>query len=491
MKRLIAVCLLSLLLLGCLPTPTEEAVVNKAEGRLEAAISETTPVPAYATEEVALETSGPQLGTEPQAKPQGTLRTALGAPERCTDSVENKVYGGTLTVTIDAEVEVPDVSAVPVYSVRVKEFPPEERERIVRLLLGDGPYYEYNSELKQQRSELRTIERTKKKLDDLNNRIYGEDYDYEGHLYAVEYNLNRYLENYASLPEPGPMQPWTGSFSDVKTAVSDADNRYLAIGQAAIYFRDEDGNDAHAFGGHSPATAEEKEAAAAAEALFAEITGDTFRTVNVTPITEGGDRDVTIERFHLSPELFPIEEYEISLARAEAGIPCYRYETYHGSDTALQAAGVSQDYDEPVLPEYAEALVKDGRVVALNWYNAIEIGGTENENVALLPFDEVLDIFKKQVFRSIYLDYAENGKPESRDCMVITRICLSYMKVKKKDAPDERYLLPVWDFMGYTYNPDYPRSDADLIGTKSWFLYQSLLTVNAIDGSVIDRDAGY
>ena len=103
----------------------------------------------------------------------------------------------------------------------------------------------------------------------------------------------------------------------------------------------------------------------------------------------------------------------------------------------------------------------------------------------------MLDIFKKQVFRSIYLDYAENGKPESRDCMVITRICLSYMKVKKKDAPDERYLLPVWDFMGYTYNPDYPRSDADLIGTKSWFLYQSLLTVNAIDGSIIDRDAGY
>ena len=31
---------------------------------------------------------------------------------------------------------------------------------------------------------------------------------------------------------------------------------------------------------------------------------------------------------------------------------------------------------------------------------------------------------------------------------------------------DERYLLPVWDFMGYCYNPQYSHTEADLIGTK-------------------------
>ena len=488
MKRIISFGLLLALLLGCQPTPTEEVVLNKTEGRLESAISEATPVPAYVPQEDEVQTNVPGQGTEPA---QNTLRAALGAPEHCTDSVENKVYGGTLSVTIAAEVEVPDVSTVPVFLTRGRTFTPEERERITKLLLGDGPYYEYNIELKQKRSGKRTIEQTAKKLEDLNNRIYGEDFDYEGHRYAVEYNLNRYLENYASLPEPGPMQPWTGSFSDERVKVSDADNRYLSITDGAIYFRDEDGNDAHPLHGHKPATADEKEAAAAAEALFQQLTGDPFAAVNIMPLTDGVDRDLLLERYHLSPEQFPVEEYLVSMARAAAGIPSYRYSTYHGSDTALQAAGVSSDFDEPVLPEYAEALVRDGKVVALNWYNAIEITGTENENVALLPFDEVLDVFKKQIFRSIYLDNAENGKPESRDCMVITRICLSYMKVKKKDAPNERYLLPVWDFMGYNYNPDFPHSDADLIGRKSWFTYQSLLTINAIDGSVIDRDAGY
>ena len=53
----------------------------------------------------------------------------------------------------------------------------------------------------------------------------------------------------------------------------------------------------------------------------------------------------------------------------------------------------------------------------------------------------------------------------------------------------ERYLLPVWDFMGYDYNDEIDNSSQ--IGHKAWFSAQSLLTINAIDGSIIDRDAGY
>ena len=486
MKRIIILCLICTLLLACVPTPEEEVVLNKTEGRLEAAITETTPVPAYQTEEVALqpnrtEPEVPQ-GSDPQPteKPTGTLRSALSAPEHCTDSTEDKVFGGTLTVQIDADVEIPNVSKVPVYTTEIRTFTAEQCESITKLLLGDGPYYNYNLELGDKAHWKRVIEEQTKELDDYNNRVFGESFPYDQYREAAELNLNTYLRDYAAMPEPGPMQPWTGSFSGERTVVADAENRYLAIKTSSVYFYDEAGNAPFPLPGHTPATVDEKDAAAVAEAVMREISGDEFKAVGISTYLDGHDRESFLTEWNLSPEQFPAEEYHVSLMRSTAGILCYSYSAFHGSDTAMQAAGFSLDYDDPVIPESASVLVRDGKAVALVWYNAIRVTDTENENVVLISFDKALEIFKKQIFRSIYLDSAEKGKAETHEHITITRIVLSYMKVKKKDTPNERYLLPVWDFMGYTED-----------GSKEWFSNQSFLTINAIDGSIIDRNAGY
>ena len=479
MKRIIIVCLLCALLLACVPTPEEEVVLNKTEGRLEAAITETTPVPEYEIEQIQVQ---PSEGRDSKAtdEPRGTLRTALSAPEHCTDSAEDKVYGGILTVTVDADVEIPNVSAVPVYTAEVRTFTAEQCKSITKLLLGDGPYYNYNRELHEKLKWKRMIEEQTKELDHYNNRVFGEDFPYDMYLESIEQNLNQYLQGYAELKEPGPMQPWTGSFSDERTVVSNEKNCYLAVKPNSVYFYDEAGSAPFRLEGHTPATADEKEAAAVAESVMREISGDEFKAVGVGTYLDGRDRESFLAEWHLSPEQFPAEEYHITLIRNTAGIPCYSYSAFHGSDTAMQAAGVSLDYDDPVIPESAAVLVRDGKAVALVWYNAIKVTGTENENVGLISFDKALEIFKKQIFRSIYLDTAEKGKAETHEHITVTRIVLSYMKVKKKDAPNERYLLPVWDFMGYTED-----------GSKEWFANQSLLTINAIDGSIIDRNAGY
>ena len=94
MKRILCLLLCLLTLIACQPTPRSDVVTNKAEGRLEALI-----------------VSAP----EASASPEETIRTRVGAPEHMTDSVSGKVYGGTMDVTIDAAVTVPDVAAVPVY----------------------------------------------------------------------------------------------------------------------------------------------------------------------------------------------------------------------------------------------------------------------------------------------------------------------------------------------------------------------------------------
>ena len=69
--------------------------------------------------------------------------------------------------------------------------------------------------------------------------------------------------------------------------------------------------------------------------------------------------------------------------------------------------------------------------------------------------------------------------------MRITEITFSYMRVRKPDQA-EYWLLPVWDFQGYD-----TRFAADRMDDYDWWDTFSLLTVNAIDGSIVDRNLGY
>ena len=62
--------------------------------------------------------------------------------------------------------------------------------------------------------------------------------------------------------------------------------------------------------------------------------------------------------------------------------------------------------------------------------------------------------------------------------LVFNNITLGMMRVAKKDSSNEYYYLPVWDFIGH-----YGESNG---GTE-----MSFLTINAIDGSLVDRGLGY
>lgn len=497
MKRIWLVLISLILLCACVPTPEHEIVFNKGDGTIEDVI-ESKPVTDYAVQSSSAGAEQPAAEPEPPTEEQPetpadeqpealaavTLADALGVPELCKDAFENKVYGGTLKVEIDADVEIPNVSKVPVYTVEVKNFTPEEREHITKLLLGDGPYFNYNRALADQIRAKHTIEEYTQEISNYDNRIYGEDFPYESYREGAEFNMNQHMKSYAELPEPDPSEPWTGSFTSERTIVSDEANRYLGIAEGNIFFYDETGSAPFPTDVRAPENTREEDAMLAAETLFSDMAGASFLASGIT-----FGEELFLKYYHLPPEKFPPKEYSVMLVRAVDGIPCYPYSAFHGSDTAKQSAGVSSDYDDPVHPEQASALVRDGKVVAFTWYNAFDVVKTENENIVLLPFERIMELFRQQIFRSIYLDPAEKGEAESVEQMVVTRICFSYMKVKKKDAPNEQYLLPVWDFMGYTYNAKEPEND--LTGTLAWFSGQSLLTISAVDGSIIDRNSGY
>lgn len=121
--------------------------------------------------------------------------------------------------------------------------------------------------------------------------------------------------------------------------------------------------------------------------------------------------------------------------------------------------------------EYAVVEVWDGIIQSASWRNASE-ATVDAENVEVLPWNEIQKIFEKQ------MDYILTPGPiyTSFTKLDIDRIELGYTKVLMQNSNGQYKLIPSWNFYG-TENS----------GSKEY----CFMTINAIDGTVIDRRLMY
>ncbi len=127
-------------------------------------------------------------------------------------------------------------------------------------------------------------------------------------------------------------------------------------------------------------------------------------------------------------------------------------------------------------------MVNDTGIVGF-YYNApIEITETVVEESQLMTFEDVKGTFEETVaiaygeYEYAYGDYVYN--------IDVTNVVLRYARISGPNDFDAGYLVPVWDFEGTIDIQD----GEDLLEDN---LSQSVLTINAIDGSVIDHTLGY
>lgn len=142
-----------------------------------------------------------------------------------------------------------------------------------------------------------------------------------------------------------------------------------------------------------------------------------------------------------------------------------------------------QPYESGPKEERLICVVDQGRIVYAELINPWTVSGAIQENVPLLSFDEILSIFGSIAPLSIQYDEGDVEKDDLTytNAWHITEIRLGYMPVLLKDGSGIWELRPVWDFFGirttpFTYD-DRPCNVA--------------LTIDAIDGLVIDRSYGY
>ncbi len=144
--------------------------------------------------------------------------------------------------------------------------------------------------------------------------------------------------------------------------------------------------------------------------------------------------------------------------------------------TKVSSSMSERSYTPPLHSEQLYVDVGADGIISLNYDHPIQIVGLLEENVTLLPFEQIWEIFGTIAPLTI-----ARYESHQNNALIIDRIELGYMCVQLRDNPLRYQLIPVWDFFG-----------ARTIGKDRYKEHNDAqVTINAIDGTIIDRNLGY
>ena len=176
---------------------------------------------------------------------------------------------------------------------------------------------------------------------------------------------------------------------------------------------------------------------------------------------------------------------------------CYTFyftPVYYGISTTYEdTQGAYNDYSKGWSYENLIVCVDDSGVIYIKLIEPSSEVKKIQEGAELIEFDKIMDIFRQQII----IQGSWNDVVEVKSCkLFIDEITLGYMKIAVPDNPDDFILTPVWDFFGYQeaeYDEDTYTGlildENNRYRTRDF--RHSYLTINAIDGSIIDRSLGY
>lgn len=127
--------------------------------------------------------------------------------------------------------------------------------------------------------------------------------------------------------------------------------------------------------------------------------------------------------------------------------------------------------------ECIEFRINDQGIVGFDYISPLEITEKVVDNVYMKSFDSIMKTFQNMV---VLKNADDSGA--IKKYIKVDKIILGYAKISEKNSFTEGMLVPVWDFKG---NISINMDNADKNARNE------ILTLNAIDGSVIDRRQGY
>ncbi len=498
MKRIFAILLSLLFFAACVPTPEEEYVTHKdAEEMLGKA-----------------ETDG---------APDMPIREQYGIPETVRD--EAVFSDGAFTVRIDANVEVPDTNAIPILRVERDLLDQETITAIFRKLTAGRTLYrgEDSSMTKTQIAESITemeemLENPS--LDDSTRAFYEEQIaamkaqfpnapdsgdemvPSDGTMYSYPCQISPDSPTFLRFGlrlqtnDELPQQTFYVNITDPDNP-NTTENGKDAVKSMNLYFMD-DRNRARGSDGQTRVVIQEPNDPVELEA-YTEIT-----YLPAQAIEDAKQYFKEIGRPEIVPDSIALC-FDGTKTAYGYRITCLR--SIDGIGVASLGGGYTTGTDqiERYAPEWSyeeiELCIDEKGIYGFTWSNPIRVTETLLEATKLQPFERIPEAFVNQMWTEnaawIVSDLATTSGDENGFCTTgldfeVTRITLSLQRVMEPNRFDSGMLVPVWNFWGVRHKTETHKTTGEQRTVdRDTRLRQPFLSINAIDGSVIDPWKGY
>ena len=531
MKRLLSiVCLLAVLsLCACQPTPEKELIVKKDSDLMleKAQRTETTP------------DSGTDLtddGTIPATSSNAAtgLRAEYDIPETYQFNATGRK--GILEINVDADIFVPEADRLAIYRVEAADHTQEQVDALWVELIGDTEMWEMLSAydgykqtkemLEARILHLKQLLIDPVKLDGYEMLTVAEAKEEIKKLeaqYAEAPEKNEEKRSYgelATLPLTAPgytteaFGEYTGFFAYERTDKdtswqwwSNTNGKYLHVtnrtnlestfsvfNENGTGFALEPAANAHfSFVDFSITFPGQEE-----ENLFLPVRQNTIlddkllAQVGLSPqeaidqaqnLLDRANCGMTVSLAYLNKDG---NNYHLYCERILNGVPVVAFENY-------TASHVEDDSDSPAYwggyagswtYEALDIVINKNGIETFSWIAPLEIVETVNNDAKLLPFSEVAEIFEKMMMVK-YEPVEENfenshyytGVNPDTFSFTIERVTLSLQRIAEKNSIQYGLLVPVWNFY--------------ITGGTNVPIGNSCMSINAIDGSIIDIAKGY
>ena len=178
------------------------------------------------------------------------------------------------------------------------------------------------------------------------------------------------------------------------------------------------------------------------------------------------------------------QAYVFRILRQQGGVKVES--THQMSQTTLEMAQGDEDIavGKEWAYEYMIIAVDDEGIANVYWQAPLEVTELLTENTAMRPWSEIQDVFEKMiVIKNATYEDIDTYKTVTID---ITHASLSLQRIMERDSYTTGLLVPVWNFYGTT---TCVQTDGDPFVLQCG--YMPLISINAIDGSVVDLNKGY
>lgn len=512
-------CLLLACLAACAPAAPEEAAIKTETERLIERALEPETTPAETQEEAQPDESGHSA--------REALMNRLGIPETWQFHWTNADEGGVVSIDADVPVTLPDAEHLPVIRVTRGGFSQEQARRLFAACCGDTTMYTHFDVVSKAQYQAQLLE-----LDRIMAYAPWHREMRQGQAEAIRAAL-------ADAPETangelcdgtyktGPIETYdipnapTGTVRSVSAMeLPGGYGKQFSVRDVSQFDSDSVGRIEHADGVVEYAvptrkagcryeahvrlmryfpnqlleyvTAESAAEGAAHPSCVLATTPYQARRLAEAFLKDAGMTGFIVDRVALNryenpqvPEDVERQCYAIRCVRTVGNIPV---SSADGFSTRVVEGAYADQWDYPGIEWYyerVELLIDDSGILFFQWDEPLAIGETVTDSAALLPFSDIGEI----VSQTLAYQYGNGEHPETTTSyrVTVTGLTLSLQRVCDYDSWKSGLLVPVWNVY---CRIEETRTDGDG-ETIVWSDAHPVLSVQAIDGSVIDLQKGY